>query len=107
MNFDLGQMQAALSQFKRQYEEMRGKMAQISEEATAGAGMVWVRINGEKQVQEVRLDPEVVKSDPDMLPELIRAAINDAGRRVDARLQQEFRSTLGGALGGLPFPGLF
>lgn len=107
MSFDLGQMQAALSQFKRQYEEMRGKMAQVSEEATAGAGMVWVRVNGEKLVLEIKLDPEVVKNDPDMLPELIRAAVNEAGRRIDARLQQEVRSTMGGALGGLPFPGLF
>lgn len=106
MSFDLGQMQAALSQFKRQYEDLRGKMAQISEEATTGAGMVWVRVNGEKQVLELRLDPQVVKNDPDMLPELIRAAINEAGRRVDARLQQEFRSTMGGAMAGLPLAGL-
>ncbi|MGH9520201.1 MAG: YbaB/EbfC family nucleoid-associated protein [Terriglobales bacterium] len=107
MSFDLGQMQAALSQAKRQYEEMRGKMAQISEEANAGAGMVWVRVSGEKQVLEVKLDPEVVKNDPDMLPELIRAAVNEAGRKVDARLQQEFRSMVGGGFAGLPLPGLF
>lgn len=107
MSFDLGQMQAALSQAKRQYEELRAKMAQISEEASAGAGMVWVRVSGEKQVLEVKLDPEVVKNDPDMLPELIRAAVNEAGRKVDARLQTEFRSMMGGALGGLPLPGLF
>lgn len=107
MNFDLGQMQTALAQAKRQYEELRQKMAQATEEATAGAGMVWVRVNGEKQILEIQLDPDVVKSDPDMLPDLIRAAVNEAGRRMDEKMKAEFSSLMGGAMGGLPLPGLF
>lgn len=101
MNFDLGQMQTLLGQARRQYDELRQKMAATTVEATAGAGMVWVKMNGEKQVLEVRLDPEVVKSDPEMLPDLIRAAVNDAARRVDEAVKNE----LGGLLGGMP-PGL-
>ncbi len=105
MGFDMQQMQSLLGQAKRQYEELRTKMARVSVEATAGAGMVWVKMSGDKQVQEVRLDPEVVKSEPEMLPDLIKAAVNEASRRVDELLRQELGSTLGGFGAGLP--GLF
>ena len=103
MNIDFGQMQTMLEQAKRQYEELRQKMAQTTVEASAGAGMVSVRMNGDKQVLEVKLDPDVVKADPDMLPDLIRAAVNEAGRKVDDAMKAE----LGSAMGGLPLPGLF
>lgn len=103
MNIDFGQMQSILEQAKRQYEDLRRKMAQTSVEASAGAGMVWVRMSGEKQLLEVRLDPEVVKSDPDMLPDLIRAAVNDANHKVDEAMKAE----LGSSMGGLPLPGMF
>ena len=72
MNFDLGQMQTMLGQARQKYDELRQKLAQTTVEATAGAGMVTVKMNGEKQVLEVKLDPEVVKNDPEMLPDLIR-----------------------------------
>ncbi|HEY8055284.1 MAG TPA: YbaB/EbfC family nucleoid-associated protein [Terriglobales bacterium] len=103
MNFDLGQMQSMLGQARQKYDEMRQKLAQTTVEATAGAGMVTVKMNGEKQVLEVRIDPEVVKSDPEMLPDLIRAAVNEAGRQVDDAVKQE----MGGMLGGMSLPGLF
>jgi DNA-binding YbaB/EbfC family protein len=108
MSFDFGQMQSMLAQAKQQYDELRQRVARMTVEATAGAGMVWVRMNGEKQLLEVRLDPDVVKSDPDMLPDLIRAAVNDAARQVDETVKAELGSTMGGLLGsgGLP-PGLF
>ncbi|HUX67777.1 MAG TPA: YbaB/EbfC family nucleoid-associated protein [Terriglobales bacterium] len=101
MNFDLNQMQSLLGQAKRQYDELRQRMAQATVEATAGAGMVWVKMNGEKQLLELKLDPEVVKNDPDMLPDLIRAAVNEAARRVDEMLKAELGSTFGGLGGGL------
>jgi len=109
MSFDLSQMQGLLGQAKQRYEEMRQKVAQTTEEGSAGAGMVVVRMNGEKQLLEVRLDPEVVKNDPDMLPDLIRAAVNDAARKVDERIQREFSANLGPLMGSLAggMPGLF
>jgi DNA-binding YbaB/EbfC family protein len=103
MNFDLGQMQSMLGQARQKYDELRQKLAQTTVEATAGAGMVTVKMNGEKQVLEVKLDPEVVKNDPEMLPDLIRAAVNEAGRQVDEAVKQE----MGGMLGGMSLPGLF
>lgn len=100
MNFE--QMQQMLGQAKQQFEALRQKLAQIRVEGSAGGGMVTVHMNGEKQILDVALDPSVVRDDPEMLPDLIRAACNDAGRRVEERLQSEAGGLAGlGSLGGL------
>ncbi|HEY8536804.1 MAG TPA: YbaB/EbfC family nucleoid-associated protein, partial [Vicinamibacterales bacterium] len=71
-------------------------------EASSGGGMVTVVVNGQKQLQSIRIDPEVVsKDDVEMLQDLIVAAINDAHRRVD----EEMQKAVGGMMGGLRLPG--
>lgn len=100
--FNLGQLQQMLGQAKQQYEQLRQKMASVAVDGSAGGGMVTVRMNGEKQVLQVVIDPDVTRNDPDMLPDLICAAVNDASRQVDERMKSEF-----GNLMGLPLAGLF
>ena len=66
--------------------------------------MVTVVVNGSKQIQSLKIDPEVVnKDDVDMLQDLIVAALNDAYRKADEELQK----SMGGMLGGMRVPGLF
>jgi DNA-binding YbaB/EbfC family protein len=84
-------------------ERLKKQMADLRVEATAGGGMVTVAMNGTKQLQSITLDPEVVsKDDVEMLQDLIVAAINDAGRKVDEQLGQ----SMGTLMGGLKIPGL-
>ena len=93
-----------MQQAKQMQEQMQRRMAETSVEATAGGGMVTVRMNGSKQVLSVSIDPDVVsKDDVEMLQDLIVAAVNDAGRKVDEQLGQSMQ----GMLGGLKIPGLF
>ena len=62
-----------------------------------------VKMDGSKQVLNVKIDPEVVKAgDLEMLQDLITAAMNDAGRKVD----ETVKSTMGGMLGGMGVPGM-
>jgi DNA-binding YbaB/EbfC family protein len=78
-------------------------MAELRVEATAGGGMVTVVVNGSKQMQSIKIDPEVVsKDDVEMLQDLIVAAVNDALRKVD----DELKSKVGGIMSGLGLPGL-
>ena len=84
-------------------ERLQKQMADMRVEATAGGGMVTVTINGTKQLQSIRIDPEVVsRDDVEMLQDLIVAAINDAGRKVDEQLGQQ----MSGLMGGLKMPGV-
>ena len=96
-------IQAMMQQAKQMQEKMQKQMADLRVEATAGGGMVTVVVDGTKQLQSIKIDPEVVsKDDVEMLQDLIAAAINDAHRKVDEQLGQ----TMSGMFGGLKIPGL-
>ena len=96
-------IQSMMKQAQEMQERLKKQMADMRVEATAGGGMVTVVVNGVKQLQSLRIDPEVVsKEDVEMLQDLITAAVNDAGRKVDEQLGQ----SMSGLLGGMKIPGL-
>ena len=93
--FDL---QRLMSQAKQQYESLQKKMQETVVEASAGGGSVKVRMNGQKQLLALTIDPEAVKAgDVEMLQDLVLAAVNEAARKVE----DEMKSTVGGMLGGM------
>ena len=66
--------------------------------------MVTVTVNGNKQLLQLKIDPEVVsKEDVEMLQDLVVAAVADAQRKAD----EEMQKSMGGMLGGLKIPGMF
>jgi nucleoid-associated protein EbfC len=97
-------VQAMMQQAKQMQERLQKQMAEMRAEASAGGGMVTVVVTGTKQIESLRIDPEVVsKDDVEMLQDMIVAAINDAHRKID----EELSRTMGGLMGGLKIPGLF
>jgi nucleoid-associated protein EbfC len=107
---DISAMQQMLVQFTQMREKLEKQIEQVDVEASAGGGMVVVKMNGKKQVTHVRIDSSVfAEKDQEMLQGLIRAAVNEAGRRVDEELQTQMRSMAGSLPGmaGLRIPGLF
>lgn len=103
-------LQQMLMQFRQMQESLQKQVEQLHVEASAGGGMVTVKMNGQKQVTEVRIEPDVYAGkDPEMLQELIRAAVNEAGRRVDEELASQLKSLTGSLPGiaGMRIPGLF
>ena len=103
-------LQQILSQFRQMQESLQKQVDAVQVEASAGGGMVTVKMNGLKQVTEVRIDPEVFASkDQEMLQDLLLAALNEATRRVDEELANQMKSLAGGLPGiaGLKIPGLF
>lgn len=99
---DPKQMQALM----QQAQQLQEKLQQTVVEASAGGGSVTVKMNGQKKVLAVTIDPEIVKSgDLEMLQDLVAAAVNEGNRKVDETLQSNLGGMLGGMLGGggLPF----
>lgn len=91
-----------MRQAQQLQERMQQEMGTIRVEGAAGGGMVTVVVNGHKQVQSLKIDPESVsKDDVEMLQDLIVAAINDALRKVD----EELKNKVGGIMSGLGLPG--
>ncbi len=92
-----------MKQAQEMQERLKKQMTELRVEATAGGGMVTVAVNGAKQLESIRIDPEIVsREDVEMLQDLIVAAVNDAGRKVDEQLGQ----SMSGLMGGLKIPGL-
>jgi len=92
-------IQELMSQAKRQYETLQKKMQETVVESSSGGGAVSVKMDGRKQVLNIKIDAEAVKSgDIEMLQDLIAAAVNGAGKKVDESMQ----SAMGGMLGGIP-----
>ena len=92
-----------MKQAQQMQERLQQQMAEMRVEASAGGGMVTVVINGNKQIQSLKIDPEVVsKEDVEMLQDLILAAINDAHRKADEQLSKQ----MSGLMGGMKIPGL-
>ena len=100
---NLPQMQQILKQVQQFQEQLQKQLDDLVVEASAGGGMVSVKMNGQKHLVAVRIDPEVYKAgDIEMLQDLLLAAANEAGRQVDEQLA----SRMGSLAGGLNLPGL-
>jgi DNA-binding YbaB/EbfC family protein len=104
-------LQQMMTQFRQMQETLQRQIDQLHVEASAGGGMVVVKMNGQKVVTDVKIEPSVFEGkDQEMLQELIRAAVNDASRRVDEALADQMQDMAGGMPGIsnlLKIPGLF
>jgi nucleoid-associated protein EbfC len=97
-------IQQMMKQAQQMQDKLQKQMAEMRVEGNSGGGMVTVIMNGVKQVQSLKIDPEAVsKDDVEMLQDLILAAINDAHRKADEAMSQQMQ----GMLGGMKIPGLF
>jgi nucleoid-associated protein EbfC len=107
---EVNALQQMLSRFKQLQEDLQRQVNSVAVEASAGGGMVTVKMNGQKQLVDVRIEPDVFASkDQEMLQDLVRAAVNEASRRVDEELTNQMKNLSGGIPGmaGLKIPGLF
>jgi len=92
-----------LQEMMERAQQMQSKLAQTVVEASAGGGAVTVKMNGTKNVLSVKIASDAVQ-DVEMLQDLVMAAVNEAGRKVDEAAQ----GAIGGMLGGMGLPpGLF
>src|SRR3954471_25100575 len=94
-----------MNQMLRQVQQMQTEMAKAQEqlkhevvEASAGGGMVTVKVTGDLEIQEIKIDPGAVDpEDVDMLQDMVLAATNEAIRSA----QELAANRMGGLTGGL------
>jgi len=107
---EVNALQQMLTRFRQLQEDLQRQVNSVTVEASAGGGMVSVRMNGQKQVVDVKIEKDIFGGkDQEMLQDLVRAAVNEAGRRVDEELANQMKNLAGGIPGmaGLKIPGLF
>ncbi|MCI0705196.1 MAG: YbaB/EbfC family nucleoid-associated protein [Planctomycetia bacterium] len=90
---ELGAMMSLLKnqgKIQEEVQKFQAQVGQITAEATAGGGLVTVKVNGKLEVQTVRLSEEAMKlNDREMLEDLIVAATNQALNKVRQQLSEE------------------
>lgn len=97
---NLGKM---MKDLQKMQDKLQGEVEALEIEASAGGGAVTATMNGKKQLVSIRLAAEAITpDDPGMMEDLILAAVNEAGRRVDAEVERLTQ----GMTAGLKLPGL-
>jgi hypothetical protein len=97
-----GNMQAMMKQAQQMQQKLQEEIEAIRVEASAGGGMVTVKMDGQKRCLGVTIDPEAA-GDAEMLQDMVMAAFNEAHKKVEEQSQSKMSGMLGGM--GLP-PGL-
>jgi nucleoid-associated protein EbfC len=113
--------QPNLNKMLKQVQEMQAEMMKAQEqlkdeivEASAGGGMVTVKITGDLQLKEIKIDPDALGIDSgespgpedfELLQDMVLAAVNEAIRSAQELANRKLGALTGG-LGGLGLPGL-
>jgi DNA-binding YbaB/EbfC family protein len=98
-----GDPRKLMKQLQQAQERIQTEIAALDIEGTAGGGVVSVRMDGQKNLKSLKIEPDAVnKDDLEMLQDLILAAVNEAARKVDAAIQEK----VGSLTGGMKIPGL-
>jgi DNA-binding YbaB/EbfC family protein len=107
MGMDMNQLFQQMSQMQEQMQKAQAELANETVEATAGGGIVTVIANGAGEIKQIKIDPKAIDpNDPEMLEDMILAAVNEAIRSAQSLMESKLGGLAGGALGGLGLPGL-
>jgi nucleoid-associated protein EbfC len=93
-------IKALMKQAQQMQDQMQKQMAELKVDGTAGGGMVTATLSGGKELLAIKIDKEAVDpNDVEMLQDLIVAAVNEAGRKVDEAMQSQIGAMSGGMKG--------
>ena len=107
MGMDMNQLFQQVGEMQEQMQKAQAELADETVEATAGGGMVTVVANGAGEIRQIKIDPKAIDpNDPEMLEDMILAAVNEAIRAAQSLMESKLGGLAGGALGGLGLPGL-
>jgi nucleoid-associated protein EbfC len=106
MGMDMNKMLQQVQQMQEQVAQAQEELAHQTVEASAGGGMVTVTATGNLQITEIKIAKEAIDpDDPDMLADMVLAAVNEALRSAQGLMESRLGGMMGG-LGGLGLPGL-
>ncbi len=107
MKFDMNQMMKQAQQMQEQMLQAQQEAANEVVEASAGGGIVTVKASGGGEIVGITIDPKAIDpDDPEMLEDMILAAVNEAIRSARSLMEAKLGGLAGGTLGGLGLPGL-
>ena len=107
MAMDMDKLMQQMGQMQQQMQQAQDELDKQTVEASAGGGMVTVTASGAGDIKQIKIDPKAIDpSDPDLLADMVLAAVNEAIRSARSLQEAKLGGVAGGALGGLGLPGL-
>src|SRR3954471_13192259 len=107
MGMDMDKLLQQVGQMQSEMQKAQEELANETVQATAGGGMVTVIANGTGEIKQIKIDPKAIDpNDPEMLEDMVLAAVNEAIRSAQSLTESKLGGLAGGALGGLGLPGL-
>jgi len=105
---DMNKMMQQVQQLQAQMAQAQEELKNETVEASAGGGMVTVKATGDLEITEIKIAAEAIDpDDPEMLSDMVLAAVNEALRSAQALAQSKLGGMAGlGDLGGMGLPGL-
>jgi nucleoid-associated protein EbfC len=106
MSMDFNKMMQQVQEMQTQMQQAQEELKNETVQATAGGGMVTVTATGNGEIKEITIDPKAIDpDDPEMLADMVVAAVNEALRSSQSLMESKLGPALGG-LQGLGLPGL-
>ncbi len=107
MSFDMNKMLKEAQRMQEELAKAQEEAAHEIVEASAGGGMVTVKANGAGEVVSISIDPRAIDpNDPEILADMVLAAVNEALRSAQSLMQSKMSGLLPGGLGNLGLPGV-
>jgi DNA-binding YbaB/EbfC family protein len=98
---NIQQMMKQAQQLQKKMSEIQKKMEESEYQGSSGGGLITVRVTGKGEVKSLKIDPSLIDpSDPEVLEDLIIAALNNAKKEADQSSSDAMQSAMGGM--GLP-----
>lgn len=103
---NMNQLMQQAQKMQRDLEKAQAEAANITSKASVGGGMIEVEVDANHQITDLKIDPTVIDpDDPEMLIDLFTAAVNEANRTLDEKVEESMSKVTGGT-GGLGMFGL-
>lgn len=101
--FDLMGMMGKVKEAQAKIKEAQARMVHLTAEGESGAGLVKVKVNGDRKVLKIDIDESLMTpADREMLSDLIVAATNIAMNAIDVKIKAEMKSATEGMMPNIP-----
>ena len=101
--FNFKDMMGKIQEMQGKLKEAKEELDNIIVESEAGGGMVRVKANANRKVLKITIDPMIIdKDDPEIMADLITAAVNKAMEKAEERGREELQAATKGVIPNIP-----
>lgn len=96
INQNLGNLMKEAQKMQQRMQEAQQQLSELVVHGEAGGGMVTIEMNGRHDVKKVKIKPSLLEDDPEMLEDLVAAAVNDAVRKIEKASKEKISQLTAG-----------